>query len=147
MHITYTYKVLFFLLMYEGIILTIILKQRHKYHFQMLSWLNCDFSSYNHSTCIQNNKQFWNNKTIKILCDLYPKCSSIMSTCYWKNYRNFFFFFKSQYFIYPSFQLLFESYLSVHKHQINHLVAIMRVLITAISLSTTLAFRVSVPAM
>lgn len=59
----------------------------------------------------------------------------------------FFFFFKSKYFIYPSFQLLFESYLSVHKHQINHLVAIMRVLITAISLSTTLAFRVSVPAM
>lgn len=59
------------------------------------------------------------------------------------------FFFKSKYFIYPSFQLLFESYLSVHvhKHQINHLVAIMRVLITAISLSTTLAFRVSVPAM
>lgn len=59
----------------------------------------------------------------------------------------FFFFFKSKYFIYPSFQLLFESYLSVHEHQINHLVAIMRVLITAISLSTTLAFRVSVPAM
>lgn len=57
------------------------------------------------------------------------------------------FFLKSKYFIYPSFQLLFESYLSVHKHQINHLVAIMRVLITAISLSTTLAFRVSVPAM
>lgn len=145
MHITYTYKVLFFFInVWRS---TIILKQRHKYHFQMLSWLNCDFSSYNYSTCIQNNKQFWNNKTIKILCDLYPKCSSIMSTCYWKNYRNFFFFFKSKYFIYPSFQLLFESYLSVHKHQINHLVAIMRVLITAISLSTTLAFRVSVPAM
>lgn len=64
-----------------------------------------------------------------------------------KKLPEFFFFFKSQYFIYPSFQLLFESYLSVHKHQINHLVAIMRVLITAISLSTTLAFRVSVPAM
>lgn len=64
-----------------------------------------------------------------------------------KELLEFFFFFKSKYFIYPSFQLLFESYLSVHKHQINHLVAIMRVLITAISLSTTLAFRVSVPAM
>lgn len=90
MHITYTYKVLFFFInVWRS---TIILKQRHKYHFQMLSWLNCDFSSYNYSTCIQNNKQFWNNKTIKILCDLYPKCSSIMSTCYWKNYRIFFFF-------------------------------------------------------
>lgn len=64
-----------------------------------------------------------------------------------KELPEFIFFFKSKYFIYPSFQLLFESYLSVHKHQINHLVAIMRVLITAISLSTTLAFRVSVPAM
>lgn len=64
-----------------------------------------------------------------------------------KELPEFFFFFKSKYFIYPSFQLLFESYLSVHKHQINHLVAIMRVLITAISLSTTLAFMVSVPAM
>lgn len=63
-----------------------------------------------------------------------------------KELPEFIFFFKSKYFIYPSFQLLFESYLSVHKHQINHLVAIMRVLITAISLSTTLAFRVSVPA-